>query len=197
MELVIVIGFFLLGAIPFSVIIAGIRTETDIRKIHDGNPGATNAWRVGGAKTGIPALVLDFLKGALPVAILANTYSAAFSGWFLISASLAPVLGHAFSPFLKGKGGKAVAVTFGIWCGLTYWEIPILLGVSLFVFYIIQNQDAWSVILANLSIPVYISWQELLPTFYLVWLGTFVILVYKHFPELKIKPKFRFKRGQA
>ena len=197
MELVIVIGFFLLGAIPFSVIIAGIRTETDIRKIHDGNPGATNAWRAGGAKTGIPALVLDFLKGALPVAILANTYSAAFSGWFLISASLAPVLGHAFSPFLKGKGGKAVAVTFGIWCGLTYWEIPILLGVSLFVFYIIQNQDAWTVILANLSIPVYISWQELLPTFYLVWLGTFVILVYKHFPELKIKPKFRFKRRQA
>ncbi len=197
MELVIIIGFFFLGAIPFSVIITKIWANIDIKKIQDGNPGAANAWRVGGAKTGIPALLLDFLKGALPLAILMNTSFVTISDWLLIAAALAPVLGHAFSPFLKGKGGKAVAVTFGIWSGLTYWEVPVVLGICLGIFYIIQNQDSWSIILANLAIPLYISWQGLPSIFCLIWLGTFFILIYKHFPELKIKPQFRFKKGRA
>src|SRR5690242_19021308 len=99
---------FFCGALPFSVWIGQRVLKKDIRRYGDTNPGATNVLRAGGRGAAALALLLDFLKGALPVALA--HFQANFTGWPLVGVALAPVLGHAFSPFLRFKGGKAVAV---------------------------------------------------------------------------------------
>ena len=122
-----VIGF-LSGSVPFAYWITLLLARADVRLYGDGNPGAVNAWKAGGWKCGVPALLLDFAKAAAPVHMAAVYVG--LGSWSLIPAALAPVVGHAFSPFLRFRGGKAVAATFGIWAGLTLWEVPIVLGLQ-------------------------------------------------------------------
>ncbi len=128
---------FLLGAMPFSVWMGRLILRTDVRNYGDGNPGAINAWRAGGYKSGLPAILLDYLKGAVPVSLASLRFG--FTGWQLAVVALSPVLGHAFSPFLRFRGGKAVAVTFGIWTGLTLWEGPTILGIFLGNFHLLKE----------------------------------------------------------
>ncbi|NIV30941.1 MAG: hypothetical protein GWN58_16055, partial [Anaerolineae bacterium] len=97
---------YLLGAIPFPFWLGRLAARRDIRSFGDGNPGAINAWKAGGWRVGLPALLLDYLKGAVPVGLAHFQYS--LSGWCLVPVALAPVLGHASTPFLKFRGGKAV-----------------------------------------------------------------------------------------
>ncbi len=58
---------FFCGSIPFSYILGKITSSIDIRRVGDSNPGAVNAWKAGGARVGVPALILDFSKGMLPL----------------------------------------------------------------------------------------------------------------------------------
>ncbi|NIN63619.1 MAG: hypothetical protein GTO63_02660, partial [Anaerolineae bacterium] len=94
---------FLIGSLPFSVWIGRLFLRTDIRRFGNGNPGAANAWRAGRWQTGIPALLLDYSKGALPVGLA--HFKVGLGGWELVPVALAPVLGHAFSPLLHFRGG--------------------------------------------------------------------------------------------
>ncbi|MDX1689246.1 MAG: glycerol-3-phosphate acyltransferase, partial [Candidatus Promineifilaceae bacterium] len=116
-----IIVAFLCGSLPFSVWIGRAALEKEITRFGDGNPGAANVWRAGGVGWGMLAGLLDFLKGATPVA-LAN-YVLGLDSLILAFVAIAPIAGHAFSPFLRFRGGKALAVTFGIWAGLTIWLI--------------------------------------------------------------------------
>lgn len=123
---VFVLSFFL-GALPFSVWIGRLALKTDIRAFGDGNPGAFNVFRAGGRGWGWLAILLDFLKAALPVGIA--HFGLELRGWWLVAVAAAPVLGHAYSPFLGWKGGKALAAVFGAWSGLSIWLAPAILGV--------------------------------------------------------------------
>jgi len=147
-----VIGF-LVGSIPFSLLLVRLCAK-DITKIADGNPGATNAWRACGPKIGIPALLLDFLKGVSPVylAILLG-----LTGWKLVPIILAPPLGHAFSPWLHFRGGKSVAVTFGVWAGVTTWIVPSVLGGMFVVGKLLGIGDSYVVVLGSAVTLVFIS----------------------------------------
>ena len=98
----------------------------DIRQYGNGNPGAVNVWRAGGRKAFAVALLLEFLKGALPIWL--GRSLGGLSGPRLVPPALAAPLGHACSPLLGFRGGKALAVTFGVWSGLTGWRAPLLLG---------------------------------------------------------------------
>jgi glycerol-3-phosphate acyltransferase PlsY len=98
-----VIGF-LAGSLPFSLWIGQWSLRADIREFGDGNPGAANAWRAGKWRVGLPALLLDFLKGAVPVGLA--RWQAGISGWALLPIALAPVLGHAVSQFLRFRGAR-------------------------------------------------------------------------------------------
>jgi hypothetical protein len=89
---------FLCGSVPFSVWVGRLAGK-NIRQYGDGNPGATNAWKAGGAFWGGAAAILDFAKGAIPV-LLAN-YVVGLEGYSLAAVALAPLLGHAYSPFLR------------------------------------------------------------------------------------------------
>ncbi len=178
---------FLLGSIPFSVYLGKLLAHRDITKYGDGNPGAINAWKAGGYKIGISALWLDFLKGAIPVGIAHFVFK--IEGIGLVFVSLAPVMGHAFSPFLKFCGGKSIAVTFGIWTGLTLWAGPTILGLSLGIFYLLKIADAWTVIFSMFVLAVYILLRQNNVFIIAIWIFNLLILVWKHRYELRGKIK--------
>lgn len=184
-----VIGF-ILGSLPFSYWLGRLALGQDIRAVGDGNPGSANAWRAGSWRVGLPALLLDFLKGAIPVGLAVQLYGLA--GWALVPVALAPVLGHAFSPFLRLRGGKAVAATFGIWTGLTLWLGPTALGLAVACIRTLQAVDAWTIVLGMAAwLLVLILSGGATPPLLAVWAGNLAILVWKHRPDLARPPRAR------
>jgi len=125
-DIIIFIIAYLLGSIPFSVIIGKVFFNTDVRKHGSGNPGATNTLRTLGVKAGIFVLILDVLKGF--IAVLLAKYFGTWQGVtdshldrMTVAGALA-ILGHLFSPFLGFKGGKGVATSMGvIFCLMPWW----------------------------------------------------------------------------
>ncbi|MGQ9552685.1 MAG: glycerol-3-phosphate acyltransferase [Anaerolineae bacterium] len=169
----------LLGAMPFAVWLGRLAGKGDVRRHGDGNPGAANAWRAGGWPLGLAVLLLDWLKGAIPVSLA--HFACGLSSWNLAVVALMPVLGHAFSPFLRWRGGKGLTVSFGIWTGLTLWEVPVFLGISLgLLHFLLPKHDAWvAVIGMMLVLPYLLLWGAPL-AFGGVWLGNMLILLWKY-----------------
>ena len=107
-----IMGFFL-GSIMFALILPRHFKGIDIRKLSDdGNPGTANAVKYGGVALGLLCLLGDLLKAALPVYLVRRFCGMDHPLFALVM--VAPVLGHAFSPFLGGHGGKAIAPAFGV-----------------------------------------------------------------------------------
>lgn len=110
------VAAFVVGAVNPATILAKLLGK-DLRHSGSGNPGATNAGRVLGARWGVVVGVLDVLKGLVPVLVaqqLLGTVTALFVG-------LAVVLGHIWSPFLRGQGGKGVATSLGAILAVQPW----------------------------------------------------------------------------
>jgi glycerol-3-phosphate acyltransferase PlsY len=105
------IGGFLVGSIPFGVIVGKVFYKRDIRAAGSGNIGAANALRTLGKKGAAAVLVLDALKGGLPV--LAVTLGGGSTAVAALGGAAA-VVGHCYSPFLRGRGGKGVATSYGV-----------------------------------------------------------------------------------
>jgi glycerol-3-phosphate acyltransferase PlsY len=111
---------FLLGSIPFGLLLTRAAGLGDIRSIGSGNIGATNVLRTGSKKLAAGVLVLDALKGYAPVLI------ASFFGPIApAAAALGAVLGHMFTPWLGFRGGKGVATTLGVMWALA-WQLGAL-----------------------------------------------------------------------
>lgn len=180
---------FLSGALPFSYWMGQITVHDDIRRYGDGNPGAVNTFKAAGFVPGALASLLDFLKGMIPVGLANFTFE--LEGPSLILVALAPIMGHAFSPFLGFRGGKAVAVTFGVWTGLLLWEGPIVFGIALGIFVILQEIDSWAVILAMITLLLYLALRQLDGDLLFIGAGNLIILIWKHFSDLKEPPTFR------
>jgi len=180
---------FVCGSLPFSVWVGRLALGKDIRAYGDGNPGATNVLRAGGKKVGAVAAVLDGAKGLVPVALA--VYVGHFTGFELALISVAPVLGHAFSPFLGFKGGKAVGVTFGIWVGLTIWEAPTVIGIMLAFWFQFVTVSGWAVMLALGSLGLYLLLAHPDPTLLLVLVGNVLILAWTHRADLRQPLAFR------
>ncbi len=174
---------FFCGALPFSVWLGKIALRKDIRAYGDANPGAANVFRAGGKGWGWVAILLDILKGAVPVG-LAN-YGAHLTAWPLALIAIAPIAGHAFSPFLHFKGGKAIAVSLGIWCGLTLYQVPLVLGLILGSYIVLLTNDGWSTVLGFASLIVYLLISAVSTWMLGVWLGNLIIVVYKHRADLQ------------
>jgi len=112
-----VVGY-LLGAIPFSLIIGKTFFDVDPRKFGSGNLGASNTLRVLGGRAAIAVLLLDALKGACAVLVASllvtePAFGATVHSWALVAGTFAAIFGHAFSPYIDFKGGKGVATTAG------------------------------------------------------------------------------------
>ncbi|MAZ92323.1 MAG: acyl-phosphate glycerol 3-phosphate acyltransferase [Maricaulis sp.] len=127
---------YLLGAIPFGLVVGKAWKGIDIRQHGSGNLGATNALRVLGKPVGVTVLLLDALKGAGPVlafpALLARLELPP-PGWLPAALALAAILGHVFPVYLRFKGGKGVATSAGAFGALH----PPAFGVALLTFAVI------------------------------------------------------------
>lgn len=185
------LGFFS-GSVMYSYLIGRFAIGADIRTYGDGNPGSANVFRSGHLALGILSMLLDFGKGFLPVVAFRSFFP--HEPVWLVLVSVAPVLGHAFSPWMKGKGGKAVAVTFGIWSGLTLWQVPCLLGGCFILFMkgIIFEPDGWKVIMGMLVVLVFLLFALPSVSFFVIWVANFSILVYKHRADIKQGFRVRF-----
>ena len=123
---------FLMGTIPFGLLIAKLVGVEGLREKGSGNIGASNVSRVAGFwPAGFFTFLFDLLKGAVPVAIALYKYqiddALSFSLWMI---GLCSVIGHCYSPWLKFRGGKGVATGFGVWLVLA--PIPALMGILAF-----------------------------------------------------------------
>jgi glycerol-3-phosphate acyltransferase PlsY len=183
----IAIGF-VAGSLPFSVWVGRFALGRDIRTVGDQNPGATNVFRAGGKGWGALAMVLDFFKGAIPV--LLATFWAGLEGWGLVLAALAPVFGHAYSPFLRFRGGKALATSFGIWFGLTIWYVPTVLGITFTVGMLVLASPGWTVVLGMVITLVALFAAGAPWVLYAVWAGNFGLLLWKHRAEYSRPPQW-------
>jgi len=110
---------FLSGSLMFSYWL-GLAAHVDLRTVGDGNPGGFNLWKAAGYKLGLAGIFLEVMKGYLPLLLLLQ--GGFIAGWTIVPVALAPILGHAFSPFVGGKGGKSIAVSFGVWGAITRFE---------------------------------------------------------------------------
>jgi glycerol-3-phosphate acyltransferase PlsY len=111
-----VLAAFLVGSLNPATMIAQLLGK-DLASSGSGNPGATNAGRVLGRKWGVVVGVLDVLKGLVPTLVAGQLFGAHAA----YAVGIAAVLGHIWSPFLKGRGGKGVATTLGAILGVHPW----------------------------------------------------------------------------
>ena len=151
MEYIIVgIASYLMGSIPFGLILTKVFLNKDIREIGSGNIGATNVLRTGNKLIGYSTLSLDVVKAIIPVIYVKINLPD-----LLYIASLCAFLGHVFPIWLKFRGGKGVATYVGI-----LFSINILLGVvfvvSWAVVFLISKYSSLSSIIGSLSIPIYL-----------------------------------------
>ncbi|MDO8987226.1 MAG: glycerol-3-phosphate 1-O-acyltransferase PlsY [Coriobacteriia bacterium] len=113
----ILVGSYLVGAIPFSLLVGKLFYKVDLRLQGSGNLGATNVYRVFGWKAGLSVAILDIAKGSAAVGLAALLTPAEFvslqQDWLLIVAAMAAVAGHSYSPYIRFKGGKGVATAAG------------------------------------------------------------------------------------
>lgn len=123
----VLVAGYLLGAVPFALIVVRLLTGRDLRRVGSGNPGATNALRAAGPIAGLVVLLLDVGKGALPV-LAARALGAPAP--VVAAAAVAPVLGHVFSLYLGFRGGKGVATAVGALAALDPW--PVVLALAFF-----------------------------------------------------------------
>ena len=148
--LVIGIGSYLMGSIPFGLILTKLFLNKDIRKIGSGNIGATNALRTGNKLIGYSTLLLDIAKAIVPVIYVKFNYPD-----LIYIASLCAFLGHVFPIWLKFKGGKGVATYVGI-----LFSINIILGLIFVVFWVfiflLSKYSSLSSIIGSISVPIYI-----------------------------------------
>lgn len=177
----LVIGSYLLGAVPFSLIIGKLFYKVDIREHGSGNVGSTNTFRVLGKKAGIAVLILDILKGFIPV--LSATLMTLDVNVHVLLFGLIATLGHVFPVFLKFKGGKAVATSSG--AVLAYNPIVFIILVLLFLITLkISKFVSLSSIVAAVSFLIIslILWDSLLIVIAVI---IFIVIIVRHISNIK------------
>ena len=195
---------YLLGSIPFGLLVGRVFGRGDVRKEGSGNIGATNVSRVAGPLAGILTLLLDGAKGAAAV-LVAGRYSNDSAMWMVI-AGLAALVGHCFPVWLKFKGGKGVATAAGVYLALC--PPAFLAGLILFLLVAgFSRYVSLGSVAAAVAMPLlmYFLWAPhhappLVITFGA--LAVAVLIVYKHDGNLQrlvegTEPKFSFRGKNA
>ena len=175
--LIIALGTYLIGSIPFGFLLAKLFLNKDIRDIGSGNIGATNVLRTGNKLIGYTTLLLDISKAVLPVIFIKFNYQD-----YIYIASLSVFLGHVFPVWLKFKGGKGVATYVGILLSinLVYGLVFIISWIIIFLF---SRYSSLSSIIASLSVPIYLLVFE---NFNSIFYGImFILIFYTHKENVK------------
>ncbi len=182
------VAAFLLGACPFSVWIGRKALNKDITRYGDGNPGSANVFRAGNVTLGIIALVLDIAKGVPFIWLAYYVMHMPFSN--LLFIGICAILGHAFSPFLKFKGGKAIAVTFGVLIALPQSELLLLFAIFTLLGFLFIEQNAWMAMMGPTGSSIFLLLYSGFTLELLFILCILALFIYKHFKELTEAPVF-------
>lgn len=180
---------FLLGALPFSIWVGYIILRQDIRRYGDGNPGAANVFRAGNPALGMLAVFLDIFKGVPVVYLAARNYS--LSNNQLLVVAFAAIMGHAFSPFLRLRGGKAVAVTFGAMIGLMRLELLLPFAIAAIIGLIILENHSWVMLLAPVVTLTYVTMNGAEVAVLIFVTGILLLYLFKHARDLAGWPRPR------
>ncbi len=148
-----ILGGYLLGSIPFGLVLCYIFGYGDIRKIGSGNIGATNVLRTGNKPLAAATLILDSSKGALAVFIAAYFGDA----HTMFGAATGAILGHNFPVWLKFKGGKGVATTLGTILALS-WPVGLLSCATWLVTAFLSRISSLSALIALAMAPLYAAY---------------------------------------
>jgi glycerol-3-phosphate acyltransferase PlsY len=174
-NILLIIGAYILGSIPFGLLLTKSFGMGDIRKIGSGNIGATNVMRAGNKKIAIATLLLDALKGVVLIIVAKHLSS---PDWVVLLCALFAVLGHVFPVWLKFKGGKGVATTIAV-----YWALLLPLGIFVSIawvatFYLWRISSAssiTSIVMANAIALVFGTYSMFFTCVFIT-----IIVVYKH-----------------
>ncbi len=150
---------YLLGSIPFGLVVGKLFYGVDVRQQGSGNVGTTNVYRVLGKKAGTVVMICDILKGYIPAAIAA----ALFTPWAAIFIAAAPVVGHIYSIFLKGRGGKGIATGAGVVLALVPLAFVIILTTWVVLILVTRYVSVASLVAAVLVPVLTIAFGEPLP----------------------------------
>jgi acyl phosphate:glycerol-3-phosphate acyltransferase len=198
------VAAYLLGSIPFGVLIARMFGAGDVRKAGSGNIGATNVARVAGPLPGILTLLLDIAKGA--VAVWAAARLSNDSATWMTAAALASLLGHCFPIWLNFHGGKGVATAAGAFLVLS----PMAVLGSLVLFVVVVS--FWRYVslgsisaAAALPLLIYFLWaphHAPPPAVTFGALAAAAIVIYKHDANIQRlvqgeEPKLSFRKNRA
>ena len=147
--LYVIIYSYLLGSIPFGLIITKIFLGKDIRKIGSGNIGTTNVLRTGKKSLAAGTLLFDIFKGYFSILVTYNF----FSDLIYLSALIC-FIGHVFPIWLKFKGGKGVATYLGVILGISL-ILGIVFGITWIIIAIISRYSSISSIISSIAVWVY------------------------------------------
>lgn len=176
---------YLIGSIPTGYIIVKLFTGQDIRTIGSGSTGATNVKRVMGKKWFFTVMLLDALKGALPV-VLAKLFATVFTsaGLVPVLCAVAVILGHSKSVFLNFSGGKSVASGVGTILALN-WQVGLIIAaVWSVITYISRYVSVGSIIALSVSPILMYLFKE--PVSYVAYCAVGAIyIVYLHRQNIK------------
>ena len=179
MELILVISIsYLMGSIPFGLILTKIFLKKDIRDIGSGNIGATNVLRTGNKIIGYLTLSLDILKAVIPVLYIKFNYPE-----LVYVSSLSVFIGHVFPLWLKFKGGKGVATYVGILFSINY-ILGLVFVISWLIIFFISKYSSLGSILASLIIPFFIFFNPNYENEYFFTI-MFVLIFYTHRENVK------------
>jgi glycerol-3-phosphate acyltransferase PlsY len=144
---------YLLGSIPFGLILTRLGGTADIRSIGSGNIGATNVLRTGRKGLAAATLLCDMLKGTVAV-ILVGYYAGPDAAML---AALGAFLGHLFPVWLGFKGGKGVAVYIGVLIGL-FWPAAVLFCVLWLATAFVSRYSSLAAFVASIITPIFLWW---------------------------------------
>jgi glycerol-3-phosphate acyltransferase PlsY len=185
---------YLLGSIPFGLVIGKVFYKKDIRSYGSGNIGATNASRALGKRIGALVFILDGLKGVIPCFL----YSVLISDSHIAIIGICAVIGHIFPVYTKFVGGKGVSTTLCM-----YFYLNIYFGISMFLIwllcllisrYVSLSSIVMSIFSVVISVFINSDWGLTINKdvvalnfgeFQLFCLITYILIVYKHIPNIK------------
>lgn len=147
----VAVGGYLLGSIPFGVILTRLVTGEDVRSIGSGNIGATNVLRTGRKDLAFATLILDAGKGAAALLIARHLFNSEVAGAI---AGGAAFLGHLFPVWLGFKGGKGVATFFGLLLAAA-WPLGLLAGATWLLVAGLFRMSSLAALIAAVAAPIY------------------------------------------
>ena len=169
---------YLMGSIPFGLILPKIFLKKDIREIGSGNIGATNALRTGNKLIGYSTLLLDVLKAAIPVLYIKINIPE-----MVYISALCAFIGHVFPVWLKFKGGKGVATYVGILFSLNI-IFGLVFGICWLIIFFISKYSSLASLIGSFSIPLYILIMEGSENLFFYFI-MFILIFFTHRENIK------------